>query len=134
MNKMKTTTKIHYTLCGEIEDPNIIYNALSISNACIFKKGEPLAGSKMIFEESGWSIKTEELVVYDVIPEVEKILSIIEPKRQIIKTLIQDYALYSELSIEIFIGKNKEIPAINFDLEIMKRLINLNCEIDFDIY
>lgn len=131
---METITKVHYTLFGEIENPIIIDKALSISNASIHRKGEPREGSKLVYEESQWSIKTAGVVVYDVIPEVEKILSIIEPKNQIIKTLIEDYSLCSELSIEICVGKNKGIPAINFNLEIMKRLIYLNCDIDIDIY
>ena len=65
--------------------------------------------------------------------QVELILDLIHPQSLILKKLCKDLDLDSEIACVIYVHDD-QIPIIHFDHKVISKIVELNSEIDVDLY
>jgi hypothetical protein len=130
---METQIILSFLLSDFEQDPEEITNLLGIAPSLTWKKGDLIHPKAHIIRKfNGWEFKPD--LSEDEQLEV-KLFSLVDELNKAWKTLIEltNNNCYAEISIVINVyGDN--IPAINFEPEIIRKIAEINASIDIDLY
>jgi hypothetical protein len=133
---MATTVSISFILTGIGFEPNDITKELSIIptktwriNDDIGKPGKSANKHKY----DGWKLSTGHIQTLDVESSLNNVLEILQPVTEKLKELILRLNLGAEISCAIHI-ENGETPSIHFQQTTLRKITELNAEIDIDLY
>jgi hypothetical protein len=126
------TSKIQAEFCitSNQVTPMEITNAIEIAPSRTWLAGDFIQNTKLRRKHNGWCLSSNEDNIFE---SIRTVLGILLPKSELIRKLCDSYDISPELSCVIYIVKNKEIPAFNFDQNIISGLARLNASVDIDI-
>ncbi len=129
---MNTSIKIHFSLTGKF-DPNDITTTFDGLPTKTWRFGDLIERTIAKYKHDGWEVSSDEIESLDLNEQVKKLVDTLHPYSSELKEIIGKFNLYSEISCEIWV-ENDNYPAIHFDHQVLARILNLNAEIDIDIY
>lgn len=127
---------VYFTLIGNDFDPNILTNQLNLSPNNSWRKGDKGKYNPNL-KYSCWEYGTnEEIEGIWMDKAVDKIISKLNSKIEVINKLKKDYNLKSVLRIIMYIDMNEEnsTPALGHSLVTIKFLYESSTTTDVDIY
>ena len=133
---MDETPYVYFQLTGGELDPQIITDKLKINPTEVFRKGDKRKYNTTS-EFSGWKLSADKGPDHLMIEElVEKIVSKLFDKIELINELKEYYGLNSVLEIVLFIDTNEEksTPVLGHDLKTIEFLYRTQTRTDIDIY
>jgi hypothetical protein len=129
---MTSEISVSFNLTGLDFNPDDLTNKLGINPTKIWRIGD-LIHPKTILKrkENGWSLQSQLDKNHLLEEHIKYILNQLESKRNFLQEICSKN--YGELSCIIY-AINKERPSIHLDQDIIKKVHQLNCEIDIDLY
>lgn len=134
---MQSKISASFTLLGtdfspEDLEPEEITTALGIVPTETWKVGD-LISKKATFhhKQNGWSLKSKLEDSATLEDHVESVLEQLKPSWQPLVKMCTRY--YTEIECVIYVFGD-DSPAIHFNRETLKRISELNAEIDIDLY
>ncbi|MEW6620618.1 MAG: DUF4279 domain-containing protein [bacterium] len=112
--------------------PEEITTTTNIQPTRIWHRGDLRPKTVIKEKENGWELQSKLPKEKPLREHVEHLLSSIEPSLELFKTITARY--YTELSCAGYFSESEPFPEIHFDSDLVKRLAELNVNIDIDIY
>lgn len=130
---MKTEIFVAFVLIGFKCEPEEITETLGIVPTQTWKVGTPI-GKRGIgrYEDNGWQVKSKLEKYADLESHIQSVLQQLEPAWESLAKISALY--YTELSCHIYLYDDEQVPAIHFEQEVVRKIAELNAEIDVDIY
>ena len=113
-------------------DPESATKIIDITPSDIWRFNDYRDKSSATFKHDGWVLSTDEIESLDVNDLLLPLLNIVYPKKKQIVDICNKFGIKSEISIEVY-SKDRAFPAIHFDIDTIKRIVELNAELDIDI-
>lgn len=131
----KTNVKVEFSIIGDNFCPTEITSRLSISPSSKFRKGDTYIknGNECIKNYSCWMISTGYEESLDISIQLDKIVAILDKKKDELVALRQWYAFEYMLVVVINI-ENRESPGMYIKSDVIKFVNDINAEIDLDLY
>ncbi|WP_449622910.1 DUF4279 domain-containing protein [Robertmurraya sp. Marseille-Q9965] len=129
----KTNILAEFNIIGDEYDIEVISEQLGIEPTNYYKKGDKILNKEIQRKETCWSISSGYQISLDINDQLEKILSIIKPKRKILNKLREQYKLDYKFIIVIRVEENQS-PAIYLENEVIEFANNIKADFDFDLY
>jgi len=128
----KTNMMIDFSIIGDEFNPHLITEKLQIEPTEQYTKGDK---NKLDFErqETCWSISTDYVETMYISELIDKLLSKLASKRDILIHLKEELGLEFKFFIVINIENNNK-PTIYLDKKIIEFANSLEAEFDFDLY
>ncbi len=128
---MGTQISTSFILTGRFT-PDDVTSAVGIRPTDTWRFGESIQKTKLKRKHDGWrlSIASEESLHLEV--QVKSILSKLQPYTTQFRDVCQKLKLNTEISCAIYV-KEDQAPSIHLDHDVLKRVAELNAEIDIDI-
>lgn len=114
-------------------DVDMITDYLNIIPSKSWKKND-ISKDNLKRKESCWEVESKEYYDFTMTLPLADFLAIGMPEHDKIKSLIQNEELRSQIDVIVSIHGGKTMPGIHLDENIIKKLADLKCSIDFDIY
>lgn len=130
---MKSEISVSFTLSGLNFNPDQLTNTLEITPTKTWQVGDLINPQTILKrKENGWSLQSElDIYSYELEDHLNNLLEKLQSKSNVLKHLCLEN--YGELSCVIY-AIGEERPSIHLDQEIIKKVHQLNCEIDIDLY
>jgi len=128
-----TNILVDFSVFGEDFDIKTISEKLEMEPSECYQKGERIRETHLFRKETCWSISTGYEESLDVNDQLEKIMKLIKPKREILIHLMQQLNLECKFSIVINI-ENSQTPAVYLEREVIEFANEMKAEFDFDMY
>ncbi|MEA5470216.1 DUF4279 domain-containing protein [Spirulina sp. 06S082] len=114
-------------------DPDEITAFVGVTPSKVWKKGDLIyPNASVSHKQNGWTIKSELDNSIELSKHIEVVLNKIEDNWQSFVKICCKY--YAELECTIYIYDEDNRPTISFDKKLVKKLAQLNAEIDVDLY
>lgn len=129
---MKSEISVSFNLTGLDFNPDDLTNKLCINPTKIWRIGD-LIHPKTILKrkENGWSLQSQLDKDHLLEEHIKYILNQLESQSNFLQEICGKN--YGELSCVIY-AIGEERPSIHLDQDIIKKVHQLNCEIDIDLY
>jgi len=121
---------LYFNIIDENLNPEEITNFIGVKPTGTWNKGDIRKNTKIKEPKSGWEIKISNDKYDNLNDYIINLLEKINHVRDRVKIITEKY--YSELGFSIY--SNKDMPEIFFSNKILKEIIDLNLNIDIDIY
>jgi hypothetical protein len=128
---MATEISVDFTLTGRFK-PNEITNLLGINPTNTWEFGDSIQNTASRRKYDGWKLSTANKSD-DLNKQIQSIIIQLSPHASKLRAFCEKFNLESEVACCIYVD-NDEIPEIHFNHEIIKKLVELNTEIDVDFY
>jgi hypothetical protein len=130
--KMKTELKVELLFKGNNFNPEDFSKAVGINPSKTWREGS-IGKYKGCHSYDLWEYNTGTKETLDLDGLMQEIYENFNPKKEIIKSLINKYSL--DVSLNIIVGiVNKEIPDLTIEKSLIELLSFLNGEIGIDTY
>jgi len=129
----RNENKVYFRLHDFEGEPDEITKKLLLNPTNSWKKGDVIPNRKgdIRRKQSTWELMSSRDVGDSIEDHLESLLNQIEKNQAVFKQMIKKYS--SELSIVMYLYDDFN-PGINLKPNIIKRIADLELEIDFDIY
>ncbi|MCM3130555.1 DUF4279 domain-containing protein (plasmid) [Paenibacillus urinalis] len=128
-----TTVMAEFAIIGENFTKQNITNQLQIEPTEFYSKGDKIKNRDLYRKETAWSLATEYEESLDINLQLNKLISILNDKKEELLKLKRTYNLFYKFFIVIKIEEN-ETPAIYLDTTTISFANDLGIEFDFDLY
>ncbi len=122
-----------FAIIGENFTKQNITNQLQIEPTEFYSKGDKIKNRDLYRKETAWSLATEYEESLDINLQLNKLISILNDKKEELLKLKRTYNLFYKFFIVIKIEEN-ETPAIYLDTTTISFANDLGIEFDFDLY
>jgi hypothetical protein len=129
---MSTKIIVHFTLIGRF-NPDEVSEKLGISPTKTWRFGESIQKTLASYKHDGWRLSTNEVETLDLDKQLKKIWDIIHPFNSKIINICEDLKLDAEIACSVDV-EGDQYPALYFERESIKRIAELNAELDIDIF
>jgi len=129
---MSTKITVHFTLTGRF-NPDNVSEKLGISPTKTWRLGEPIQKTLLSYKHDGWCLSSDEVDTLDLDEQFTKIWNIIQPYNSTIVDICDELNLHAEIACAVDV-EDDQYPVLHFKRESIKRISELNAEIDIDIY
>ena len=129
---MKTIIKTCFTLTGRFE-PTVVTFKLGHPPTKTWHYGEQISNTLLKFKHDGWQLSMTNAGSIDVENCILDVLALIYPSKTTILELSKAFELSAEISASIELDNN-ERPILHFKSETIRKISELNAELDIDIY
>lgn len=128
------TTKInsHFTLYGDF-DPDELTSIIDITPDATWRRGDRYASTLVTFKTDAWRISVFHEGQGSCDAYTNELLQRLEGKHKIIRNLLKEKKLEASISHIIYVDDN-EVPIIDVNVATMKKPIDINADIDIDLY
>jgi len=127
---------VYFAFDGEDFDPDEITRQLGIEPTSIRRKGDRIPNK--VPRLNSWKLSTKKIVseVIDVEEMALKVVKILEPKAEEIKTIKRKLNAMVRLEVVLWIttDEKQSTPAVGFNLQIIEFLAKVGAYIDIDTY
>lgn len=129
----KTNILVEFNIIGDDYDIGLISEQLDIKPTEYYKKGDKIGNKEIKRKETCWTISSGYEISLDINNQLEKILSLIKPKRNILNKLREQFQLDYKFIIVIRVEGNQS-PAIYLEQEVIEFANDIKADFDFDLY
>lgn len=129
----ETNILVEFIIIGEEFPIDKISEQLSIKPTEYYNKGDKVNNRDIRRKETSWSISSGYEVSLDINNQLEKIVSLIKPKTDILKELKEQYQLEYKFCIVIRVEEN-QAPAIYLERDVIEFANDIKADFDFDLY
>lgn len=129
----ETNILVEFNIIGDDFDIDVVSEQLDIKPSYYYKKGDKIENRAIKRKETCWSISSGYEISLDINNQLEKILSLIKCKRNMLKKLRERFQLDYSFSIVIRVEKNQS-PAIYLEKEAIEFANDIKADFDFDLY
>jgi len=129
----ETNIMVEFNIVGDYFEIDLISEKLMIEPAEYYNKGDKVGDKDKKRKETCWSINTGYEASLDINNQLEKIVSLIEPKRNELKKVKELYQLDYHFCIVIRV-ENNQSPAIYLEKEAIEFANDIGADFDFDLY
>ena len=129
----KTNIMVRFSIYGESFDPTDITKLLEIKPSHTHKKGDMLKNGISTRKDTAWSIETGYEESLNINDQIERILKLLEGKKDILLRIRRDMPVEMLFMIVVKI-ENKETPAMYFLKDTLNFFHEIKAEVGFDLY
>ena len=129
----KTKVSVSFSIYGDDFDLNDVIKRMKIKPTETRIKGLLPEGGKRESIETSWMISTKEEHSFDINDQLNELIVLLEPKKDILVIIKKDFQVNFVFLILIKI-ENNEKPAIYFDTKTLNFINGINAEIEVDYY
>jgi len=121
-----------FILTGYGYDPDAITQALAIEPTRTWRQGDAIARSGLHYKHDGWCLSNGPVEALDAQEVAQPLLAKLLPQADTIATLRVQWALDCEVAYTVH--SEDAVPALHFDLAMVRALAQLHAEFDIDVY
>lgn len=129
---MSTKITVHFTLTGKF-NPDEVSEKLNIEPTKTWRVGEAIQKTLLSYKHDGWRLSSDEVETLELEEQLAKIWDIIQPYKSKIVDICAELDLVAEIACAVDL-EDDQYPVLHFERESIKRISELNAEIDIDIY
>lgn len=129
----ETNILVEFNIIGDDFDIGLISEQLDIKPTDYYKKGDKIRNKEIKRKETCWTISSGYEVSLDINNQLEKVLCIIKPKRNILNKLREQFQLDYKFIIVIRVEENQS-PAIYLEQDVIEFANDIKADFDFDLY
>ncbi|WP_017661338.1 DUF4279 domain-containing protein [Baaleninema simplex] len=124
---------VYFSLSRFDFQPDRISELLKLEPTKFWKSGDLYSGTKRKYKFSVWRLKSETSPSeIDFEKHIKNLLFVLEPKKEIVAELCRKY--YGEFACSAYFSPQESTPIIHFDKKTLLKCVELNIEIDVDLY
>lgn len=129
----RTNVMVEFIIIGEEFDPNFVTKKLKIEPDEIWVKGDSIIGRNIERKDTTWSINTGYEESLDINEQLEKIINLINDKKNILKKLKAEYNIEYVFGIVVNVEDNQK-PAMYFNNMFIEFVNDIKAEFYIDLY
>jgi len=129
----KTNIMAEFCIVADVFEPNIATELLQIDSTESWVKGEEIKGKNRNRIDSCWTISTGYEESLDINKQLNKVLSLIENKKDELLKLKSEYLIDFVFAIVVNIEENQS-PSMYFNSSFIEFANSINAEFYIDLY
>lgn len=129
----RTNVMVEFIIIGEEFDPNFVTEKLNIEPDEFWVKGDAIKGRNIKRKDTTWSINTGYEESLDISEQLEKIINLINGKKNILKELKIEYNLEYVFGIVVNVEDNQK-PSMYFNNMFIEFVNDIKAEFYIDLY
>lgn len=127
-----TEVSTTFAVTGEFS-PSEITSLLGIAPSKTYRRGDVIGNSTLTRQSDGWCLSVARAECLDANKQLKALLAKLRPKFSQLKNIIEHHKLYAEFSFAVYLREDSR-PAIYLDKEDLSDIVQLNAEVDIDLY